>query len=571
MFHRRWLFGGDGASETLSVDYRQVRPLAPVRLPAAADGRMHLSVYEIKTSIYDERGFFTGTQSMMPDLDRHKPIFQSGASDFGGLVVYPEAPVRLMKKAFYRYRGYFEAETDGVYGFDVGSCGPVVLTVGGRKVIEAVGQYGLSWKSRIGQVALARGWHPFELVVTDPVSWKGGMEAPYRVNVRHWCPERFSYVPTSTVVVGEAADMAPEAAPIITPSEEAPRDTVPGLLERRFDWTAKAPADGRIPANGLPADYFEGLRAAKPYAQDAVTVLGGNDTLNRVIECRGFLRVVTFGGYSFRLDPRGGNQLVVSGHPVAQNRLQGERPPDVVALEPGLHPISLRIAKGKATLEMKGPLKEGFEPVSMADLLRPRDFKPVAGSTAPVAHVTFDKNEKVSVLNATVVDGGRKGKGVELKEKNAKVVLDGVKMLDDACTVALWLKRERLTDGLLLTAPNKLGIRLRGKVIWASYHRSPDIAMANGDKEVEPGKWFHLACTWGDEVKVYLNGRLVGTAQVDRSAFHTGATDARAEEFVFFSDPWDRGLVPGIADEIRVYNRVLAADEIAAIAQEGGR
>ncbi|NQT89128.1 chitobiase/beta-hexosaminidase C-terminal domain-containing protein, partial [bacterium] len=570
-YHRRWLFGGDGASDTLSVDYEKVEPLTPATLPEAPDEDMDVRVYEIKTSIYDERGFFTGTKKMLPDLDRHKPIFRGGASDFSGHIVHPEAPAREMKKAFTRYRGYFEAGSHGVYGFDVESCGPVLLTVGGRKVIEATGQYGLSWKSRIGQVALAKGWHRFELVVTDPVFWKGGMEPRRGTNVRHWCPERFGYVPTSTVVRGDVPEWAPEAPWMLLAKGGPEKDTAPGLIENRFDWTGSAPADGRVPANGLPRDYFRDIEAAKPYARGAALVLGGNDTLARVIEYRGFFRAVTFGDYSFRLDAKGGNQLVIDAHVVAQNRMQGGRPSGRIILDPGLYPISLRIAKGKGTLEMKGPLDGDFQPVSMADLLRPKDFKPVAGSTAPVAHVTFDAKEKVSILNASVVDGGRKGKGVELKATNAKVVLDGVKMLDDACTVALWLKRERVTDGILLDAPNKLSIRLRNRIIWASYYRSPDIAMANAGNAIDVGKWFHLAVTWGDEVRVYLDGKLLGSAQVDRSAFHTPGTDARAEKFVFFTDTWDRGLVPGIADEMRVYNRVLPLAEIQAIARDGGR
>ena len=75
------------------------------------------------------------------------------------------------------------------------------------------------------------------------------------------------------------------------------------------------------------------------------------------------------------------------------------------------------------------------------------------------------------------------------------------------------------------------------------------------------------AATWGGEVRVHLNGKLLGRAQVDRSAFHTRATDARAERMILFNEPWGRGPVPGVADEIRLYNKVLSADEIRRLSE----
>ena len=86
---------------------------------------------------------------------------------------------------------------------------------------------------------------------------------------------------------------------------------------------------------------------------------------------------------------------------------------------------------------------------------------------------------------------------------------------------------------------------------------------------MQPGVWFHLAVTWGDEVRVYLNGELRGSAQVDRSAFHTRSTDARPERLTLFNESWGRGPVSGVADEVRVYNKVLSPREVERLHQGG--
>jgi len=576
-FHRNWRFGKEPGSETLSVAFRKVKPAKPANADASKlSPGLLVSVYEIKTTLYDERGFFVGTKRSLPKLDDYSPILQTITDAFGVPDAEPQAPARLMKKAFYRYVGYFLAEREGVYRFRVDSCGPVVLRLGDATPIEVTGQYGLSKKPRVGEVALAKGLHALELVVTDPVFWKGAMETPYTIEVAARAPGSDAW----QVVGGEVLRREPsDAKPIAKPELRAPRPKrvsglVAGLVQRRYDWTAEAPADAKIPANGLPAGFFEGIDRATPYAQRAVSVLAGNDYLKRLIEYRGTLRVVVPGLYGFRLDPLGANQLVIGRVEVTHNRLHAPRAPGRIRLEPGLHPLSLRIARGKATLDVLEPLAKDFAPVAMADLLRPAKVATLGDPERLVAHLAFGKLEgeqtpvagqpqaTARIEDATLADGGRSGKAVEMKEKTAKVVIENLTMLDDACTIAVWLKRSRLTDGFLVDAPGKLGVRLRGKAIWASYYRSPDLAQCNGGKAVEPGTWFHLAVTWGDEVRVYLNGELKASAQVDRSAFHTPSTDARAERIILFNETWERGPVPGIADDVRIYNRVLSAEDI---------
>ena len=175
-----------------------------------------------------------------------------------------------------------------------------------------------------------------------------------------------------------------------------------------------------------------------------------------------------------------------------------------------------------------------------------------------------------TVQAATLAAVGRDGKAIRCVEKGSKVVVRGLKMLDDEATFALWLQRDGLTDGYLLTAPGKLCVRIRRRAIWASYYRSPDVVQVDGGKAVEPGRWFHLAVTWGDEVRVYLDGELMGSEQVDRSGFHSQDTDARAEQLILFNDAWGRNPTTGLADEVRFYNRVLTPQEIRRLAGAKG-
>ena len=651
-FHRDWRCGDDAGSRTLTVEFRRARPAGALKLrPQEASAGLLASVHEIKTTIYDERGFFTGTKDMLPDLDAREPILRTVQAGFAVPAAPPQSPTRQMTKAFYRYRGYFQASAAGVYRFRVDSCGPVVLRVGEAKVIDVTGQYGLSMKARHGEAALAEGLHALELTVTDPVFWKGTMEPPMEIGVAVMAPGRDEYEPVradrlfrertlrfeagegkmigrgtlrivaeqpdtearftldgseptarSPVARGEVVLASPgrhvvraalfkgprrvgevlekDIVVLAAPKAAGVGKVAGGLVERRYDWTAAAPADGRVPANGLPATFLDLPADARPYAQAPVAAPAGNDCLRRLVEYRGFFRAAREGVYAFRLDPRGVNGLRIGGVDVTHNRLLGPRGPGCVYLEAGLHELSLRVGVGKATLEAKAPGADGFEPVSTADLLRPARVPAARQTDRLAAYLPFEdlaggrmavKGESpeatATVEAAEIVAEGRAGKALRCVEPAAKVVVEGLKMLDDEATFAIWLKRERLTDGYLLVAPDKFAVRLRGKGIWAAYHRSPDTVSVNGDKAVEPGKWFHLAVSFGEEVRVYLNGELRGSAQVDRSAFHTQATDARAGQLVLFNEPWGRGPTPAVADEARLYNRVLTAEEILRLAE----
>lgn len=258
----------------------------------------------------------------------------------------------------------------------------------------------------------------------------------------------------------------------------------------------------------------------------------------------------------------------------AFNRLRGPLAAGSIQLEPGLHAILLRIGLGKADLEMRAPGRDRFEPVDGADLLRPRQARPVPPDPRLVAQVGFEDLSDQGrttvggpagtigqVLFTTLADAGVAGKGLKLRDEKAKLELSDIRMLDDAATVALWIKRDRITDGYVLTAPGKFSLRLRGKTFWGAYERSPDVLKADGGDAVQPGKWFHVVASFGDEINLYVNGRCLDSVQVDRSAITHGA-NARAEQLIL------NGSMPSVVDDLRVYNRVLSAENVRQLYEQ---
>ena len=70
-------------------------------------------------------------------------------------------------------------------------------------------------------------------------------------------------------------------------------------------------------------------------------------------------------------------------------------------------------------------------------------------------------------------------------------------------------------------------------------------------------KWYHVIYTTDttkDELKLYVNGELVAEGT-------SGATPENMDERRIGSEHDGRFLI-GMIDEVRIYNRVLAADEV---------
>jgi hypothetical protein len=109
--------------------------------------------------------------------------------------------------------------------------------------------------------------------------------------------------------------------------------------------------------------------------------------------------------------------------------------------------------------------------------------------------------------------------------------------------------------------PNKFQVRLRSRdAVWANYHRSPDAVHIQAGEKAANKEWFHLAVTFGERVKVYVDGKLIGSRIVDPSAMYPGSS-AYPASMLFMENETD-----GQLDEVRIFNRVLSENEIQRLA-----
>ncbi len=81
---------------------------------------------------------------------------------------------------------------------------------------------------------------------------------------------------------------------------------------------------------------------------------------------------------------------------------------------------------------------------------------------------------------------------------------------------------------------------------------------------IPSGQWVHYVVTndGSDNVKIYINGE---SKQVSKSGSVTTPTTSPADTFIGTSDRVNSDNTHGKIDEVRLYNRVLTADEIKAL------
>lgn len=82
-----------------------------------------------------------------------------------------------------------------------------------------------------------------------------------------------------------------------------------------------------------------------------------------------------------------------------------------------------------------------------------------------------------------------------------------------------------------------------------------------------PGQWYHLVGTYdGSNVRIYINGKDVGSPTAATGNIDTDAADIRIGDDLATSHVNWKGLI----DEVRIYNRALSAEEIRYHYNRGG-
>ena len=190
-YQKSWKFGKNW-SKTATFDFKKVAPERTENIKNSLAG-LSVKAYEIKTTIYDKAGYFQGSKKSIPDITLYEPIVTSSTANFSIPHAEGKASRNAMAKAFYVFQGFYEAPEDGVYRFELESCGPIDFKIGSSQVLLVDEQYGLSYKKRYGEVILTKGKHELSLLVCDIMFWKGDIEKPYEIKVNAKRPNQKFY------------------------------------------------------------------------------------------------------------------------------------------------------------------------------------------------------------------------------------------------------------------------------------------------------------------------------------------------------------------------------------------
>ncbi|MCB1232864.1 MAG: DUF1553 domain-containing protein [Verrucomicrobiae bacterium] len=229
--------------------------------------------------------------------------------------------------------------------------------------------------------------------------------------------------------------------------------------------------------------------------------------------------------------------------------------------------------------------------------------KQLAGESAPAADLksAFDKLthwypldetsgltliDLVARKDAITVDAGITT--TERGENGLGLTFDGRRLFDadkfpdyehnSKLTFSAWLKLDSLVSGAVFSKMDE-DSAFRGFDFWLEKGRPgthlinkwPDNAIkVVADEALTPGKWQHVAITYDGSgeakgVKVYLDGKLVSSSQVGGKKLTASMKNAAAFRIGGRSRTANFN---GAADDLRIYDRVLEADEIPLLTRD---
>lgn len=353
LFDPRWP-GETKESRPLTARFVKLAPPKGVgETPKGSEPGLLARVYEKKTVLWNDKGFFDASKVMLPDLDRETPILTTSVPDFRLPYAAPTHPMQEQAKGWYRFTGWFKAPAKGVYGFTVNSCGPVLFRVAGQDVISAKGVFHQQQDLRRGEAVLGPGWHPVDLIVCDPVFWNLNTAdpMPFGVTVKLENGKDAPVAPDALCFAREGFSLAP---PPDIPRKEPgtpPAWLEPGTILSAFDRTGK---------NHDP-DYLD-IEGQKPLRSGKADAFETNLRPETVKSHDGWFHAPVSGIYAFDLPARraenttlGGlrsayqNQLRIDGEVIVQRGVPERMPLGTVILKEGWHPISIRMGASPGT------------------------------------------------------------------------------------------------------------------------------------------------------------------------------------------------------------------------------
>jgi hypothetical protein len=380
--------GSERWSRTTTAKLAQVQPaVGTADPPANSIPGLQLRVYELNTKMWDDRGFFRADLPMLPKLDQYQPLaLINAAAGFALPHVIPAAPLSQQTKGFYRFTGFFHATRSGIHHFAVDSCGPVRLRVAGQDAIAVTGVFHLHQTVRAGSAVLTEGWHPIELIVTDPQFWNVTTMGPMPFTVSSRGPHDEHLQPVANdrlrhVALAESASMQP-AIEWLASSREPPA-LEPGLQFANYDRTGLT----RSPS------FFD-TDNQTPYSTGVTDQLTGNSIPHRVVAYHAWFQAPVDGIYHVALPASKPerihlgafrsayqNQVRIGSTVVAQRGVAGRLPHGSVGLRAGWHPLTVQLGSSSADIAIGYPDGQTV-PLAAVGLMRPAMVRLQAGNQA---------------------------------------------------------------------------------------------------------------------------------------------------------------------------------------------
>jgi hypothetical protein len=161
---------------------------------------------------------------------------------------------------------------------------------------------------------------------------------------------------------------------------------------------------------------------------------------------------------------------------------------------------------------------------------------------------------KAVLRKGDLVDG-RKGKAMRINGADSRIIIENLESIEDALSLCYWIRLDGNEDRGMMDndGGSHPGGRLRRTGLQALYWRGSEVAgynlaLANGG---DPNKWIHVAITWGNEVRLYVNGELKSSGVKT-----VPSRNAYVKDIVLFRD-----LVVSV-DDVMLFNKELTGDEI---------
>lgn len=584
-FARYWPWADEPVSEVSEAQFIQQTPIESEQPEQMANGLI-CEVYEIFRPEWDTDGYVNPGIDYLPDVTKYTPILTASTAGFELPPVRGQQPIEEVYKGYYRFRGFIEATTAGIYTFQILSNGPIRFVVGGETVIEESGYYHQDNKTRYGQLALAPGKHAVELIVCDPVFWKkereGEMPFSVQVAIDGSDPQEIPTFSPGVVLASHAAN------PFAATDEEIPllEATNPetklarGLLRSTYARTSLVSGPGWLFSKKAgPAGIFD-VDGEQSIAIDvADEQIDGSDYDGQMYEYSGWYKAPYDGVYQFELDPNGNNQLAIGGRVIAQNNVPGDQVGGTARLEAGYHAIALKLARSGGRLDVQTPADS--EPVKLlfGDLFRPETPELV---TDPENFLVLGLPEqayaneeqtvetpmgdyRLRVEGARVVDDPAMGKVLEFLGDGSGLRLYDWPSVGRYLTVSFWVKIPPDSRSLEYLQIGREGAT--GHIDSRSVRLGFPRFYATGNNlricEIEQGNWVHLTLQWGPWTRIYVNGEMkskVYAAGDPTMQSRPHNLNARSDQMQLFvgRDGSFKGHIAGL----RIYNALLSDDYV---------